>query len=185
MNLDPQKHLYAKYPAIFRNKDKSMQESCMYWGVECGDGWYHILDHMCAALESLYSTGFYIGDEYIEVQPPQVVMDQVKEKFGTLRVYHHLEFSDSFREQAKVYPDARRIMESYSDYVDGIIHMAEIVSSRTCEDTGKPGEMHVSGGTRLGWYRTLNREYAKTDPKMVARNYVPVADLPQDGEESS
>ena len=153
----------------------------MHGGLECGSGWIDILDHLCYALSNMFSTGFYIDNEFVNVEPPQVVMDQVKEKFGTLRVYNHLEFPDSFREQAKMYPDAKEIADRYSEYVDGIVHMAESMSERTCEETGLPGEMHVTGN-RHGWYKTLNREFAKIDPFCVSRGYVPVADLPKEEE---
>ena len=173
-----QDQLYVKYPKIFVNKDRSMRESCLYFGLECGDGWYDILDHLCAALSYVYSTGFYIGDEYVSVEPPQVVADQIKEKFAELRVYYHLEYPESFNEQCKAYPDAQKIMDSYHDYFSGIVYMAESMSERICEETGLSGELHVSGGTRYGWYKTLNREYAKTNEGCIKRGYVPVADLP-------
>ena len=32
MKEELQKILFDKYPAMFRDKDKSMSESCMYWG---------------------------------------------------------------------------------------------------------------------------------------------------------
>lgn len=181
-----QDQLYAKYPKIFANKDRSMKESCLYFGLECGDGWYDILDHLCAALSNVYSTGFYIGDEYVSVNPPQVVADQVKEKMSSLRFYYHLEFSETILEAVKTNPasGAHDIMRRYYDYIGGIVHMAESMSERICEDTGKEGELHVSGGSRYGWYRTLNREHAKTDPFCVSREYVPVADLPKEEEVS-
>ena len=101
---------------------------------------------------------------------------------NSLRFYYHLEFPDSFREQVKMYPDAKEIANRYSEYIDGIVHMAESMSERTCEETGLPGQLHVTGN-RHGWYKTLNREFAKTDPFCVSRNYVPVADLPKEPDE--
>lgn len=180
-----------------------MQESCMYWGIECGDGWYDIIDALCEAVTYTYSTSVEIDEKrakewgieptvwkddpksyyFLEVDGPQVVADQVKEKFGTLRFYHHLEFEPRFRELAygdNAIPEARKIADRYNDYLDGVIHMAETMSGRTCEDTGTKGELHVSGGTRRGWYRTLNREYAMTDPKVASRNYTPVSELPEE-----
>jgi hypothetical protein len=206
MNKALQDQLYVKYPKIFANKDKSMQESCMFWGIECNDGWYNILDTLCEAVTHTYTTSIEIDEErakqwgieptiwkdepkpryFLDVGAPQVVADQVKEKFGTLRFYYHLEFELRFREVAygdNPIPDASKTADRYSDYIDGIIHMAETMSSRTCEDTGLPGELHVSGGTRRGWYRTLNREYAKTNEFCASRNYVPVADLPKEENE--
>lgn len=159
-----------------------MSQTCMCWGIETGDGYYGILDHLCYALSNIFSTGFYVGDEFVSVEPPQVFADQVKEKFGSLRFYYHIEFPELFREQAKMYPDAKEIADRYSEYVDGVVHMAESMSERICEETGLPGEMHVTGN-RCGWYKTLNREFAKTDPFCVSRNFVPVADLPKEPDE--
>ena len=177
MSPDLQNQLYVKYPEIFQEKDAPMSQTAMCWGCQHDDGWFDILDHLCASLTNLYSTGYMIKDEFFSIEPPQVIFTTVKEKFGTLRVYHRLEFAASVLERASLYPDVRKIMDSYESYVDGMIHMAETMSGRICEDTGQSGELHVSGGTISGWYRTLNREYAKTDPKMVERNYVPVSGL--------
>ena len=59
--------LLDKYPKLFSNQQ--------FWGFECGDGWYDILDHLCGAIKE----HTYDSDE--------VTVDQVKEKFGRLRFY--------------------------------------------------------------------------------------------------
>ena len=59
---------------------------------------------------------------------PQVTLDQVKEKFGTLRFYY----------------------TGGDDYISGLVSMAESMSGVTCEECGSPGKTH--GG---GWVRTL------------------------------
>ena len=66
---------------------------------------------------------------YDEVKPacPQVVAEQVKEKFGTLRFYY----------------------SGGDEYIDGLVSMAEAMSGCTCEGCGSPGER---GGK--GWIRT-------------------------------
>lgn len=155
----------------------------MFWGIETGDGWYDIIDALCEALESVYTTGVGVGDEFVEIKP-QVIADQIKEKYGTLRFYYHIEFDEAIRQLGETNPVVKQRTSEYRWYIDGIVHMAEVLSARTCEDTGQHGELHVSGGSRLGWYRTLNREYSQTNPKIAARNYVPVADLPVDTPET-
>jgi hypothetical protein len=77
MNPDLEKKLYEKYPKIFKQVGLSAQESCMAWGVACNDGWYHILDDLCATLQK-------ISDQE---DVPQVEAAQIKEKFGTLCFY--------------------------------------------------------------------------------------------------
>jgi len=67
---------------------------------------------------------------------PQVTLDQVKEKFGTLRF-------------------------SYSggdDYISGLVSMAESMSGVTCETCGKPGTR--TGG---GWVKTVCVEHGGED----------------------
>ena len=65
--------LCAKYPLIFKDRHADMRSTAMCWGLECGDGWYDIIDIVCLMLS----------------QDPthQPVATQVKEKFGTLRFY--------------------------------------------------------------------------------------------------
>ena len=67
MNPDLTQKLLDKYPKLFSNKQ--------FWGFECGDGWYDILDYLCGALLT-----YTYGDE-------EIYVDQVKEKFGRLRFY--------------------------------------------------------------------------------------------------
>lgn len=72
-----EKELYKKYPKLFRQKDLSMQETCMNWGIETGTGWYWIIDQLCSCIQ-----------DYIDANnKPQAEFVQVKEKFGQLRVY--------------------------------------------------------------------------------------------------
>jgi hypothetical protein len=196
------KQLCEKYPKIFKNRSASMQESCMHWGICVGDGWYNIIDMLCMAMSHSYSTGITIDKEdadkfgiprpddegpdryYLTVESPQVIADQVKEKFGTLRFYYHLEFDKKVIDINKTgkYLDLQKIINEYHHFFDGMVHMAETMSAHTCEDTGREGEMHASDGTLRGWRRVLNREYAKANEFYVSKNYVPVKDLPNDDE---
>ena len=79
MNKELQDKLFEKYPKIFRQKDLSPQETCMCWGIACGDGWYDIIDTLCHQIQS------YVDNNKIS----QVEALQVKSKWGTLRFYVH------------------------------------------------------------------------------------------------
>jgi len=48
MKEELDKQLVEKYPHMFQNRYKGMRETCMCWGFECGDGWYDILNCLCA-----------------------------------------------------------------------------------------------------------------------------------------
>jgi hypothetical protein len=46
--------LCAKYPLIFKDRNADMRTTAMCWGLECGDGWYNIIDVLCGLLTSEY-----------------------------------------------------------------------------------------------------------------------------------
>lgn len=194
MNSELEQKIFDKYPKIFGDRTKPMNETCMCWGLEVGDGWYDLIDVLCEALTYTYSTSIEVDEEdgkrlgvnpynfkdqktsyYFQVKAPQVIAEQVKEKFGTLRFYHRVEFNKDIVDllETEKYPALQKIVDRYSNYIDGVIHFADIASGRTCETTGQPGEMHVS----RGWYKTLNKDYAKT---IENREYTACADLPKE-----
>jgi hypothetical protein len=71
--------------------------------------------------------------------------------------------------------DQERIIDGwangYRDHVEGIVHFAEVLSSRTCEVTGQKGTYHRS---ESGWVKVLNSEVAKTHEFYKDRNYQPI-----------
>ena len=75
----------------FMQQKKTLQEqktegriSDLYsaFGCEVGDGWYELLHDMCSEIMEAYQKAG---------EPVNLVVDQVKEKFGTLRFYYHFE----------------------------------------------------------------------------------------------
>jgi hypothetical protein len=53
MNPEKDKELCEKYPILYAQRDKSMQDTCMCWGFECGDGWARIIDELSAKIEDV------------------------------------------------------------------------------------------------------------------------------------
>jgi hypothetical protein len=173
--------LCEKYPKMMVNRNKNMQETCMCWGFDCGDGWYNILNQLMGNIqhhidwkekqreyartynematqakagnfdlfeESMKDT---VNLEYKEKRLaeivagdfrtvpdaiPQVTLDQVKEKFGTLRFYY----------------------TGGDDEISGMVRMAESMSGVTCEECGNPGERR--GG---GWIYTACDTHTKPE----------------------
>ena len=122
--------LCEKYPKLMVNRNKPMIQTCMCWGFECGDGWFNILDQLMSNIQhhiDWNNKNFEKGyTQYKQV--PQVTLDQVKEKFGTLRFYY----------------------TGGDDVIDGMVRMAESMSGVTCEECGNSG---TTGGQ--GWLVTL------------------------------
>ena len=137
MKEELDKKLCEKYPKIFKNRNGSMQETCMYWGFSHDDGWYDIIDSLCASIQNHINNKRYQFREMSQEdfdEEHQVVAAQVKEKFGGLRFY----------------------VDGGDDWVYGAISMAESISYRTCEVCGAPGKTR---GT--GWIRTTCDEHTK------------------------
>lgn len=72
-----------------------------------------------------------IDDQLREIPEPipQVTVDQVKEKFGTLRFYY----------------------SGGDDYIRGLVSMAESMSGVTCETCGNPSQVQDDSG----WLRSI------------------------------
>jgi len=156
--------LCAKYPLIFRDRHENMQVTCMCWGLDCGDGWYNIIDVLCGMLTSNYREAEYhyksikdklsmgrwpgatklVTQEDIDIARSKMeeeamkvpVATQVKEKFGGLRFY----------------------VDGSTDKHDNYISFAESMSYQTCEKCGAPGKIYTDG-----WHRTLCDTHAAMD----------------------
>jgi len=123
--------LCERYPQIFAERHLDMTQTCMCWGFETGDGWFEILNQLCASIQGHIDWQHKMGRDV-----PQVVAEQVKEKFGTLRFYYR----------------------GGDDYVRGLVSMADAMSAVTCEECGKPGELKTQG-----WWSVRCDEHRK-DP---------------------
>mgnify|MGYP006972340604 CR=1 FL=1 len=108
MRNEFQIRLFESYPKIFRDRDLPLMKSATGRGIVCDDGWYPLIDALCATLQACADSGC----------GPQVVVSQVKEKFGSLR-FHVKGFA------------AGRSAEQY-----GMLLFAQYLSERICEVCG-------------------------------------------------
>lgn len=110
MNEKLDNQLCEKYPKIFANRYGNPNETLMCFGFECGDGWYHLIDHLCSEIQWHIDKNAKPGTE-------QFVAVQVKEKFGGLRFYG----------------------DGGDSKIHNMIWFAEGFSSKLCETCGAPG----------------------------------------------
>jgi hypothetical protein len=122
-------YLCTTFPKMFVNRYKPMTETTMCWGFECGDGWFNIINQLCANIQHHID-----WKNRKEEVVPQVTVDQVKEKFGSLRFY----------------------FTGGDDYIRGMATMAESMSGVTCEQCGNPGST-----VGRGWLTTLCEKHAE------------------------
>lgn len=125
MTPEKTKKLNDNFPLIFPEN----------FYFECGDGWYDIIYTLCRDIQNHID---------YNAKDKQVIVTQVKEKFGTLRFYAN--GGDLF--------------------TDGLISMAESISEHTCEACGNKGTIY-----RGGWYRThcdpCEQEYQEKKSRLL------------------
>ena len=126
MKTEHAHELLTKYPKLFSVSPEREKMPFPMFGFEVGDGWYNIIDQLCFQIQNHIDWHNGRREKLLEKNPynskipdeiSQVVVDQVKEKFGTLRFY----------------------ASGGDDFTAGMIRMAEAMSSVTCETCGAPG----------------------------------------------
>ena len=107
------KRMEEKYPAMFAEP---------YGGFAVGEGWWPILEALCGNIQS------HLNWKFRKDPVPQVVVHQIKEKFGGLRFYY----------------------EGGDETIRGMVTMAESWAAHSCEECGAPGKSRDGG-----WVKTL------------------------------
>ena len=129
MKQELDEYLCKVFPKIFAERNLPMQETAMCWGFDCGDGWFNIINQLCQNIQH------HIDWKNKEKEVvAQVVVSQVKEKYGTLRFYY----------------------SGGDDTIDGMVSMAESMSGVTCETCGDVGT-----STNEGWIKVLCETHHK------------------------
>ena len=129
-------------PNIFTEKyPELLKKSELRFGIECYSGWYHLIDGVFSvACRELFDIKRsinrdasqnkpYLEKVYIEKCQELPVFKQIKEKFGTLRMYVN---------------DADPVL-------NGAILLAEKMSAHICEYCGMPAKTRKVGS----WMSTI------------------------------
>ena len=98
---------------------KELKTPWELFGVECGKGWYPLIEPILQYIQS------YNKDR---AEEDQIVIQQIKEKFGTLHIY----------------------ISNYPEELAKMVSEAQEASATTCEKCGAPGSLR-----NCGWYYTL------------------------------
>lgn len=113
------------------------------FGCECREGWYQLLHDLCQEITDKYAK---------ENMPVDIVVDQVKEKFATLRFYYSFAdtptsihaFDSLTGGGIRFYPSTNNTDEKLSQLrrdIADIVKKYENKSRKICEKCGKPGEI--------------------------------------------
>lgn len=145
--------LIEKYPLLFSSNE---MEPISMFGLEIGEGWIPLIEIICKRMYCRVRN-FEYQIEYckseLEKEPTEEnrnkldktkqnfeeyksnmpIIQQVKEKFGMLRIY----------------------TSQLDIYMDGLIDMAEEVSGHICEECGDKGMLYT-----INWHKTLCEKHA-------------------------
>jgi len=116
MRDELEQQLHDEYPDLYAALDATEGDDLYktplaQYGIQCGDGWYGLLDALSA-----FVTG--------QADDETIVLHQVKQKFGGLRFYHG------------GIPDA--LPERQRQMIFGAITFAEQFADQLCELCGQP-----------------------------------------------
>lgn len=111
MKLELQAELLQRYPKFFRKPGKRLVDGGIgpdgeeQWrddtapfderGVECGDGWFALIDHLCRACEN--EIEMLASQGVTKERWPRVA--QIKEETGSLRLYFRGPVSEELRKE--------------------------------------------------------------------------------------
>jgi hypothetical protein len=129
--------LIEAYPDLFYPPGGT-PEAADGW-PECGEGWQDLLDRACARIQAA-----------LQIQGGSLRFTQIKEKYGTARLYWEGAFSEETEQK-----------------VEEAIDLAEAASACTCEQCGKPGRLFNQGG----WFVTACDKHGKGEPVTERRDF--------------
>ena len=150
MSPEKTEQLYSAFPGLYRGKDKIPQESLMYQGFECDDGWFDLIWKLSAGIENAARIEGLDpdGDGWPEAT-------QVKQKFGALRFY----------------------IRNASDEIRTLIGEAVEASEKICEICGAPGSRDINNRRNV---KTVCADHALDSPRQSEHGSMPVWKLLKD-----
>jgi hypothetical protein len=145
MSQDWQEKLFSEFSFL---KPIGNNNAFEKWGFECAGGWYQLLRECFESIEIRYAVDGIRPDE-IDFIPVQI-----KEKFGTLRLYYEYEDTpsgiiaidilntgESIRLEPKTVEDLDETKEQLRNDIQSIVQATEEKSRHTCEMCGDGGEL--------------------------------------------
>lgn len=83
-----EKNIFEKYPKLFRRVSLPCTQTCMCWGLEIPFEWYDAIETLCENINS--------------VNPDAIEFEQIKTKFGMIRIYYDFVNEVNNEESSKI-----------------------------------------------------------------------------------
>lgn len=147
MNIEKQRELFKRYPLFLRRGPRNSLYPIDVLGIQAGDGWFGIVDEVCAQYERYLEAHKLAG--LPEAGWLRAV--QISETRGMLRV-------------GRV---GRGTLDVPEELMASLLK-ADALSAKTCERCGQPGERRE--GDLIGV--ACNRCYVEPHPTMSGEEWV-------------
>ena len=165
MNEELEMRLQKDFPFMKRNISEDERNIYRRFGCECAGGWYQLINDLCQAITDIYAEAEVSVD---------IVIVQIKEKFGSLRFYysfedspnqlHALDFLGST--SLRIYPNNDKTKKKLRHDIAEIVRSCEEKSSTICESCGYEGVIRMD----MRWKQTLCDDcYYKYQKKLEER----------------
>ena len=146
--------LQEDFPFMQRNRIKSEHNNYKKFGMECSSGWYQLIHDLCREITERYEVDEVAVD---------IVIEQIKEKFASLRFYYSYEDAPCPIQAFDFLGDGigirfcppntggdEKIKNLRSDIAQ-IVRRYEEKSKTVCEECGQTGNTRMD----MPWKRTL------------------------------
>ena len=145
-NIDP---IFFEEAIACKNDKMNEMNTCMYFGCECGDGWFKPLEKFIQKVNLIN----HIAKNY----NIKFVCSQLKEKFGELRVYYKTVLIDNEKGI-----ENKEVKKYLSELFDDALRTAEDECWNVCEWCGAEGGYNGENLiTTSGWISRICKKCAK------------------------
>lgn len=174
--------LCTQYPKIFKSTFQIPDNGFYIWGIDCGEGWFEILDVCCDAIQR------HIDASRIQRKSDLIFNRALKKAIAgnresLIRYFSGVKYpegyvdnliedcvaNERYKEVREAVPQvvATQVKEKFGllsfyynggdDYTDGIIATMGLWSSTVCEVCGEKGRLRG----RQGWLYTSCKEHSR------------------------
>jgi hypothetical protein len=175
MNKELTQRLVKRFPVLYQGFYDSMQETCMCWGFEHGDGWFEVIWQLSLAIEEelgytrfqkwrflakkrwakrwnklVYKISPVVHDKTKMVKGDDnvyrhVIIEKAKPRLPWLKRFVWFPYTGFAVMQVKEKFGTLRFYCPTTPQIAKFVRLAERLSGVTCEDCGKYGELETSG----------------------------------------
>ena len=134
MNPELEKQIYEIDPVFFRQKGLDMTQTCMCWGIECGDGWFKPIKEFVTKVKIL--------NEILKPVNFCIVASQIKSKWADFTCYWNIDVLD---DKVQNNDDSEALVDAVYEMMTDAANSCEEKCSHTCEICGKYDSWEESG----------------------------------------